>query len=129
MGKNDSKNKSSNLQFGVRLRDLRKEMDWTQKELGKKIAISDRVIGYYENSDRFPDEETLKKIADVFDVTIDYLLGRTNNPTTVRVEGDKLPKELRDIGIEYLTIAKEMADKEIPPEDIKKIIDVLGNRK
>ncbi len=116
--------------FGDRLKKLREEKNITQKELGIIVGVSDRVIGYYEANNRFPKDETiLKKFADYFDCSLDYLLGRTNNPTTIRLEGDKLPKELRDIGIEYLTIAKEMADKEIPPEDIKKIIDVLANRK
>lgn len=115
--------------FGDRLKKLREEKNMYQKDLANILGVSAGAIGMYENNKRTPDFDILKKIADVFDVTIDYLLGRTNNPTTIRVEGDRLPKELREIGVEYLTIAKEMADKEIPPEDIKKIIDVLGNRK
>ncbi|SHH06487.1 helix-turn-helix domain-containing protein [Tepidibacter thalassicus] len=114
--------------FSERLKQLRKSMKLTQKELAEKLGLSPGAIGLYEQNRRTPDIELLNKIATYFDVTVDYLLGRTNNPTTVRIEGDKLPKELREIGIEYLTIAKEMADKEIPPEDIKKIIDVLVNR-
>jgi hypothetical protein len=48
-----------------------------------------------------------------------------DDPNHIRVSWDKLPEELRDIGIEYLTLAKEMQDKEIPPEDVKKILDIL----
>jgi transcriptional regulator with XRE-family HTH domain len=65
--------------FGKRLKQLRKENRWTQKELGEKINISDRVIGYYESSERFPSDETiLNKIAEIFNVSVDYLLGRTD---------------------------------------------------
>ncbi len=65
--------------FGDRLKGLREEKGITQKELGKVISISDRVIGYYESNDRFPrDEKILKILADYFNVSIDYLVGRTN---------------------------------------------------
>ncbi|HEY5586131.1 MAG TPA: helix-turn-helix transcriptional regulator [Ruminiclostridium sp.] len=65
--------------FGDRLKELREEKGITQKNLGKAINISDRVIGYYEANDRFPkDENILKMIADYFDVSVDYLLERTN---------------------------------------------------
>lgn len=67
------------MRFGDRLKELREEKGITQKELGKVINISDRVIGYYEANDRFPkDESILRMIADYFDVSVDYLLGRTN---------------------------------------------------
>ena len=63
--------------FGDRLKNLREEKGITQKDLGKVINISDRVIGYYESNDRFPkDENILKMLADYFDVSVDYLVGR-----------------------------------------------------
>lgn len=82
--------------FGDRLKSLRKFSNYTQKELGEKINVSGRVIGYYESNDRFPDKETLTNIADFFDVSIDYLLGRTN----IKKESEVVDK------IEIDTIAK-----------------------
>lgn len=65
--------------FGDRLKELREEKGVTQKILGKVTNVSDRVIGYYETSNRFPkDEQILKALADYFDVSVDYLIGRTN---------------------------------------------------
>lgn len=65
--------------FGDRLRLLREEKKLTQIELGKLLNISNRVIAYYESNDRFPkDELTLVRIADFFDVSLDWLLGRTD---------------------------------------------------
>ena len=52
----------------------------TQEELGKKINVTKVSISGYENGNRTPDMETLQKIAEVFDVSIDYLLGRADDP-------------------------------------------------
>ncbi len=62
--------------FGDRLRKLREDAGMTQVELGKKVGVSERVIGYYESNDRFPrKQETLQKISEVFNVTVDFLVG------------------------------------------------------
>lgn len=59
------------------LRKLRKEKKISQNELGKILNLSQRTISSYENSERFPDEITLNNIADYFNVSMDYLLGRS----------------------------------------------------
>lgn len=65
--------------FGDKLRMLREEKSLTQKDLGEIIGVSDRVVGYYEVNDRFPKEENiLKKIAQYFNVSLDFLLGLTD---------------------------------------------------
>lgn len=62
------------MTFGERLRELRKSRHMTQKELGKALFISERVISYYEQNERFPnDTMTLIRIAEFFDVSVDYL--------------------------------------------------------
>lgn len=65
--------------FAKRLRKLRKEKGINQTELGNILGLSTSAIGMYEQGRRTPDQETLKKIADFFDVSIDYLLGRTDD--------------------------------------------------
>lgn len=69
-----------------RLRELRKEKGLTQNELAKLLNVSDRSVGFYETGDRDPDTETLKKLANLFDVTIDYLLCRSNNRSPQIIE-------------------------------------------
>lgn len=64
--------------FGNILRSLRLQSKLTQTELGKALHLSQRAISHYESGQRFPDENTLNLIADYFNVSIDYLLGRTN---------------------------------------------------
>jgi transcriptional regulator with XRE-family HTH domain len=66
--------------LGERLKKLRNERKITQEELGKKVNVTKVSISGYENGNRNPDTETLQKLADFFEVSTDYLLGRTDNP-------------------------------------------------
>lgn len=116
--------------FGDRLRYLREEKGVTQKELGNFINVSDRVVGYYESNNRFPkDENIIKKIADYFNVSIDYLLGRTNIRNTENTyitpkeheDIEEVVEELRErlLNTENFKIEGEPATK----EDIETILD------
>lgn len=66
------------FQFKFRLKELRQDNDLTQEELAKALNITRQALSNYENSDREPSYDLLIKIADYFDVTLDYLLCRTN---------------------------------------------------
>ena len=61
-----------------KLKKLRMKSGLTQAELADKIKVSPSSIGMYEQGRRTPDLEVLSKIATYFQVSIDYLLGRTN---------------------------------------------------
>ena len=67
--------------FSNRLRDLRIEYSLTQKQLANKLNVSQNAIYNWENGKREPDFETLEFLADIFNVDIDYLLGRTDKTT------------------------------------------------
>lgn len=58
-----------------KIRELRKNLGLTQADLAKILNVSDRSVGFYETGERDPDTNTLKKLADYFNVSIDYLLG------------------------------------------------------
>ncbi|NIM16407.1 MAG: helix-turn-helix domain-containing protein [Candidatus Aminicenantes bacterium] len=60
--------------IGERIRLLRKEKNWSQTELAKKINSDARQISLYENGKITPSPEIIVKIAQVFEVTTDYLL-------------------------------------------------------
>ena len=62
---------------------LRNSCGLTQAEMAEKLGISRSTIGMYETGAREPDFETLEKIADFFNVDIDYLLGRTDKTTVL----------------------------------------------
>ncbi|MBR5478730.1 MAG: helix-turn-helix transcriptional regulator [Clostridia bacterium] len=63
-----------------RLRDLREDKDLTQSKMGEILACSQRVYSNYERGDIDIPTTTLIKIADFFDVSVDFILGRTDNP-------------------------------------------------
>ena len=66
------------IKFAERLRELRKERHVTQKDMGEILGIQLRSSQCYERGDRRPDYEKLVALADYFDVTTDYLLGRSD---------------------------------------------------
>lgn len=68
-----------------RLKQLRQEHGLSQRALADQLGISQQSINKYENHNIEPDIEMLCQIADVFDVSIDYLVERTNQPQTVSV--------------------------------------------
>ena len=61
------------------LKKLRLETDSTQQQLANYIMLSQQSVNKYENHDVEPDIDTLIKIADFFDVSVDYLIGRTDD--------------------------------------------------
>ena len=62
--------------FFERLAHLREEKNITRKQLAERLGVSVRLVSYWENNKRECDFDMLIKLADVLDVTIDFLLGR-----------------------------------------------------
>lgn len=60
--------------FGKKLKILRKKLGITQANLAKKLGISPSTVGMYEQGRREPDSTMLIKIADLFNVSVDYLI-------------------------------------------------------
>lgn len=65
-------------EFGARLKHMRKQRHWTHKELANKIDIRYQLLNRYEGGQHIPPAETLIKLAETLDTTVDYLL--TGNP-------------------------------------------------
>ena len=74
----------------MRIRELRIQRNLQQKDLAAALEIAANTLSQYENGKREPDQETLIKLADYFGVTTDYLLGRTDEPTTQKTESDAI---------------------------------------
>jgi transcriptional regulator with XRE-family HTH domain len=64
--------------FGTHLKMLRQSKNITQRQLAENIGASERGIQNYELSTRKPTYDTLIALADYFDVSIDYLVGRSD---------------------------------------------------
>ncbi|MCL6557833.1 MAG: helix-turn-helix transcriptional regulator [Firmicutes bacterium] len=76
-GKHDGKNI-----FKIRLKTLRKNKNLTQKDLSKILNVARSTIAGWEalSKENFPDRESLLRLAKVFGTTVDYLIGKTDNP-------------------------------------------------
>ena len=102
---------------GDRLADLRKDKGLTQLELADKLNIAYHTISSYETNRSNPDDEMKIKIARIFDVTLDYLLGlideqvsfRRDNPVDLTEEGliRAISEKHRELG-EYIELLREV---------------------
>lgn len=68
------------IEILFRLKELREKSHMSQVRLGVELDLNQNVISRYENLEREADYQTLLDIADFFDVSLDYLFGRTDNP-------------------------------------------------
>lgn len=67
---------------GEKIREYRKKLGYTQSDLANKVGMKTGTISKYEKDEITVPSDTLCKIANVLDVSTDYLLGRTNIPKT-----------------------------------------------
>ena len=67
------------MKIGKIITELRKSKNWSQNDLASKTDISQVMVGKYERDDAIPSIEVAKKIADVFEVSLDYLVGEGQN--------------------------------------------------
>jgi transcriptional regulator with XRE-family HTH domain len=112
------------MSFPSRLKKIRTQRKLTQEQLGSKVNVTKVSISGYESGNRTPDMETLQKIADVLDVSIDYLLARTNDSTIVLQEEltseeniffkeyEKLSNEDKQKALEHIKFLKHLAGQE-----------------
>lgn len=113
------------MTLGQKLKRLREENDLTLEELAKIFKLGKSTISNYERDYRKPDINLLKQIADYFHVSIDWLIGRVDERDLYIMEGNEIPKQLRDIGIEYLEVNEELKKRGFTPEKIMKLLDGL----
>jgi len=79
-----------NNEFTIRLKELRKDKGLTQKDAAKLLGIGQTTIANYENGTRVPDLSKVSEIADLFKVSVDFLLGREGYALKVQ---EKKPEE------------------------------------
>lgn len=84
------------MDFPSRLKRKRIEKKMTQEQLGTKVNVTKVSISGYESGNRTPDMETLQLIADALDVSTDYLLGRTDDPSPTKNKDDEFEEFIND---------------------------------
>lgn len=67
------------MEFKNRLKELRKQSTYTQKDIAERLGISVTAYQYYETGKNEPNIEKLKALADMFHVSLDYLMGYSDS--------------------------------------------------
>ncbi len=114
-------------EFKRRLKELRKDKKLSQDQLSDLLSIPSSSIRRYETSGELPKRERLEQIADFFMVSIDYLLGRTDNPEQVLSDPSRVLIDSLDLTDE------EIMDKmdfiidgiKLEEEDIRRFIALV----
>ncbi len=101
------------MSFGNILKKLRQDYDFTQEDLAKKINTSRSNIANYENDKNMPSIDVLNKLSEIFNCSIDYLLGKSDVRNTSAIDFSK----------DELHIALSSEDKDYISEDVKKAIE------
>lgn len=125
----ENQNKIPNI-TGIRIREMRLEKNWTQKDLANKLGLkNETAIANYESGYSIPKDEIKSKMCEVFDCSMDYLMGQSNFKTyqeeldNYTVTQNKLTI-LKTIDRYYYEYVVPCSLKE---EDVNRIVDLLSN--
>lgn len=112
------------MNFQNRLKSLRENRQLSQLELSKKLNISNVTLSQYENGVRKPDINTLDELATFFNVTTDYLLGRSSNPKLSRKNELDIQKSLKEMRKNFNegTLQMQIDGEELDDEVIEYIL-------
>lgn len=122
------------LDIGQRLVNLRTKRGLTQEQLAKMLNMSRSTYAQYEVNRRTPDAETLTMLANFFNVTTDYLFGRTDIPNP-DIPNEKIKAAITD-DPDLLAFWEELSQREdlqlmfkqvrdLTPNSIKKIVRII----
>lgn len=113
--RNNQKNEEVLYMIGTRLKILREELGLKQEELAQKLSVSPSSIGMYETNKREPNSEIIIKIANFFNVTIDYLLGKSD----IRNNNENIENNA------FFRVMQNAEKKGYTPEDMQMALDFL----
>lgn len=84
------------MRTGERIKELRKKMNLTQKQLAQKVHVSSQVISNWERGYSTPDSEDIKNLSIALDCAVDYLLGREEKKAPSWSDEDEFDKWVND---------------------------------
>ena len=109
------KSKENNNNIGYRISELRKQAGMSQFQLAKILDIATSTLGMYETGKREPSLKVMNRIANYFNVTTDYLLGRP----------DKKDDDAKTADIEDDDVIFTYEGRRIPKEDLELIRRIM----
>lgn len=125
----ENQNKIPNI-TGIRIREMRLEKNWTQKDLANKLGLkNETAIANYESGYSIPKDEIKSKLCETFNCSMDYLMGQSNFKT-YQEELDNYTVTQNKITI-LKTIDRYYYEYVVPcslkEEDVNRIVDLLSN--
>lgn len=99
-----------------KIREIRTKNGDTLEELGEKLNFNPSNLSKIERGIRKPHIELVEQISKIYDIPLTYFFG----------EPQEVPEELKEIGAEWVSFVEEMEEKNITPEEIKAIIEVMN---
>lgn len=98
-----------------KIREIRTKHGHTLEELGEKINFNPSNLSKIERGLRKPTIELIEQLANIYEVPLTYFFG----------EESEVSDGLKNIGIDWVTFVGEMEEKNITPEEIKAIIEIV----
>ncbi|NNV07537.1 XRE family transcriptional regulator [Geobacillus sp. MMMUD3] len=113
--------------FPNRLKMLRLQKKLTHQDMADFLGITRQGYSKYENGQSQPDIDTINKLAEFFNVTTDYLLGRTDHPNPPEQDDElgtlaRINQLIKEYGIEQMGFFDIKKWKQLSEEEIKEIV-------
>jgi transcriptional regulator with XRE-family HTH domain len=110
--------------FGDVLKELRTERQLTQEELAKAFDTGKSSICAYEKNERMPDAERVSDYADYFEVSLDYIMGKTNIRYSPG-EKEQILQELQKYNVEQIGIIEEVARSGVDIQLLRRLLKAV----
>lgn len=110
---------------GNRIKEERKKRSMSQKELGEKIGVKHNTISSYENATNAPEQESLFKIAQALNITVDELFPPFEKEVQGKQEFERALQLAENLNVKDIHLLKEMIEKALSLEadDREKFFD------
>ncbi len=115
------------MDLGEKLKNIRESKGFTQIQAAKALEISNVVLNRYEKNERRPDAEMLKRIAEFYNISVDYILGLTSNPNESSITD--LEEFIKNNDIKYCGEPVDKEDKENLLDFMKLAFKTIKNKK
>lgn len=99
-----------NSTIGERIKELRCEKGLSQLEFSNKLNVSNTTLSMYESNKRIPSDDIKEKIANYFDVSIDYLMCRTNQRNTGSKEQLDHDEFMENVKVQFMDASEKDRD-------------------